>query len=202
MAYQLEGRLLEVCTCKILCPCWVGEDSDSPDGTCDAVVSWRVDKGRVNGLDVSGLTIALLSHIPANILKGNWKVIVFVDDKATKQQGDALLSVFTGKLGGPVADLAKLVGEVVGVERAPISFDVKEGKGRLTIGSGVEAEMAPFVGGTGRTTTLVDSVFSTIPGAPAYLSKATYYKAKNAALGVNIDLRDHNAIQGNFRFQA
>ncbi len=202
MAYELEGRLLEVCTCKVLCPCWIGEDSDSPDGTCDAVVSWHVDKGRVNGLDVSGLTVALLCHIPANILKGNWKVVAFVDDKATTDQQNALLDVFTGKLGGPVADLAKLVGEVAGVERAPISFDVQEGKGRLRIGNGIEAELAPYTGGTGKTTTLVDSVFSTIPGSPAYVSKATHYKAKNAALGFNIDLHDHNAVQGKFRFQA
>jgi hypothetical protein len=202
MAYELEGRLLEVCTCNVLCPCWIGGDSDAPDGTCDAVVSWRVDKGRVDGLDVSGLTVAILTHIPANILKGNWRVIAFVDDKATPQQQDALLSVFTGKQGGPVADLAKLIGEVVGVERAPINFDVREGKGHLSIGSGIEAEMVPFTGGTGKNTALTDTVFSSIPGSPAYVSKATHYKVKNAALGFNIDLRDHNAVQGSFHFQA
>ncbi len=201
MGYELEGRLLEVCTCKILCPCWVGEDADSPDGTCDAIVCWRVDKGKVNGLDVSKLTFALLTHIPANILKGNWRVVAFVDDKATPQQQEALLGVFTGKFGGPVADLAKLVGEVAGVERARISFDVNEGKGRLKIGDDIDAEMAPFIGGTGKVTTLVDSVFSTIPGAPAFLSKASHYKAKNATLGFNINLQNHNAVQGNFRFQ-
>ena len=43
MAYQLEGKLLEVCTCKILCPCWVGEDPDG-DGTCLSVNSWHIDK--------------------------------------------------------------------------------------------------------------------------------------------------------------
>ena len=26
MAYNFDGALLEVCTCNILCPCWVGED--------------------------------------------------------------------------------------------------------------------------------------------------------------------------------
>ena len=33
MGYQLQGRLLEVCTCNTLCPCWVGDDPDG--GTCD-----------------------------------------------------------------------------------------------------------------------------------------------------------------------
>ena len=44
MAYQLEGRLLEVCTCNTLCPCWVGDDPDY--GTCDGVLSWQIDKSK------------------------------------------------------------------------------------------------------------------------------------------------------------
>jgi hypothetical protein len=69
MAYQLEGSILEVCTCNILCPCWVGEDPDP--GTCDAAMAYHFDKGNINGVDVSGLTLGLISHIPGNILKGN-----------------------------------------------------------------------------------------------------------------------------------
>jgi len=198
MAYQLEGRLLEVCTCNVLCPCWVGEDPDG--GTCDTVVAWHIDKGTVNDVDVSGHTLAVLGHIPGNILKGNWRVVVYVDEKATPRQQEALLSVWTGKLGGPVADLAQLIGEVVAVERAPITFAVEKGKGTLRIGSTIEAEMAPFQGGTGKPTTLLDSVFSTIPGAPDYVGKAASFKARNPLLGFDINLRDHNAIQGHFHF--
>ena len=43
MAYHLEGRLLEVCNCRVLCPCWIGEDPDF--GTCDTIVAWHFDKG-------------------------------------------------------------------------------------------------------------------------------------------------------------
>lgn len=42
----------------------------------------------------------ILAHIPGNILKGNWKVRVYIDDKATAQQKDALIKVWTGKAGG------------------------------------------------------------------------------------------------------
>ncbi len=199
MAYDLEGRLLEVCDCNILCPCWVGEDPDN--GTCDAVVAWHIDRGSVNGLDVSGRTLAILNHIPGNVLKGNWRVIFFVDDEATPDQQEALLSVWSGKLGGPIADLAQLVGEVAGVERVPITFAVEEGRGRLQIGSEVSAELAPYQGATGGATTLHDTVFSTIPGSPAYVGKAATYRAKHAVLGMDVDLQGHNAIQGTFRFE-
>jgi hypothetical protein len=39
MAHHLEGRLLEVCDCRVLCPCWIGEDPDN--GTCDSVLAYR-----------------------------------------------------------------------------------------------------------------------------------------------------------------
>ena len=198
--YQLEGRLLEVCSCDVLCPCWVGADPDG--GTCDSAVSWHIDTGTIQGLDVSGLTIALSAHIPGNVLKGNWQAVLYVDDKATQAQQDALLSVFTGKLGGPIADLAALIGDVVGVERVPITFTVDKGKGTLIIGQQVKAELTPFTGPTGEATTLHESVFSTIPGSPAYVGKAEQYTSKVPALGHNLNLQNHNAIQGVFRFVA
>ncbi len=49
--YQLEGRLLEVCSCGVLCPCWVGADPDG--GTCDSALGWHIDSGTIQGVDVS-----------------------------------------------------------------------------------------------------------------------------------------------------
>ena len=66
MAYEIEGRLLEVCTCNVLCPCWVGEDPDNK--TCDTVIAWGIDKGTVDGVAVDGLIMAVSAHIPKNIL--------------------------------------------------------------------------------------------------------------------------------------
>ena len=199
MSYHLEGRLLEVCTCNTLCPCWVGEDPDN--GTCDGVLSWQVDRGTVNGVDVSGHNLTILTHIPGNILKGNWRVVVYLDDKVTPEQEEALLGVWTGKLGGPVADLAQLVGEVMAVEKVPMRFGVEGGKGTLHIGP-IEAEMAPFIGLTGEATTLHDTVFTTIPGSPAYPGKASSYKVNAPNYGFSIDLEGHNSVQGSFRFEA
>lgn len=198
MVYQIEGKLLEVCTCNILCPCWVGEDPDG--GECRGVVTWHIDKGQINNEDVSGLTVAVLEHIPGNILKGNWRAVVYVDDKATPKQQEELLNVFTGKLGGPIADFAKLIGEVVAVERIPMTFEVEKGKGKIKFGQAVEAELAPFLGATGKETSLHDTIFTSIPGSSAYVGKASKFMANVPKLGFNFTIEGHNAIQGSFRF--
>lgn len=199
MAYKLEGRMLEVCTCNVICPCWVGGDPDG--GICDGLMAWHMDKGTVDGLDVSGLTLAVLVHIPGNALKGNWRAVVFVDQRATPEQQEALLNVWTGKLGGPVADLAQLIGEVGAVERADIAFEVQEGKGTLQIGQSVRAELAPLLGATGQPTTLLDPVIPVIPGSPVYLGRASSVRANAPNHGFDIDIQGHSAAQGSFRFE-
>ncbi len=200
MAYQLEGSLLEVCTCNTLCPCWVGDDPDR--GYCDGLFAWHFEKGTVNGTDVSGRTFGWIAHIPGNILEGNWRIVVFVDDEMTEEQEQALLDVWTGKLGGPIADLAQLVGEVVAVERVPVTFKVEGVKGTMKYGDYASAQLEPFKGATGESTALHDTIFTTIPGSPAYVGKAEHYKVDMAKYGFEIDLQGHNAVQGSFRFEA
>jgi len=199
MASKLEGSILEVCDCKVLCPCWIGETPDN--GTCQSALAYHFERGTIDGVDVSGLTLATNVFIPGTPLAGNWRAHLFIDERASKEQETVLVSVFTGKQGGPVADLAALVGEMVKIERAPITFEVKEGKGTLRIGNTTEAVMEPYRGPSGKPTTLVDSIFSTIPGSPAYVAKASTFRMKNDAVGVDVNLRDHNAIQGVFAFE-
>jgi hypothetical protein len=201
MAYDIEGRLLEVCTCNVLCPCWVGEDPDG--GTCDSVLAWRIDGGEIEGTPVAGRTIALSVHIPGNVLAGGWKAAVFVDDGASEAEQAALLKVFTGQLGGGIADLAGLISEVVSVERVPITFGVEGGQGQLRIGTVADADLIPFMGATGQPTVLAETVFSTIPGSPVYAAKSSHFDRDGAPYGLpDVAARGNNALQGHFRFAA
>src|SRR5271165_2035849 len=125
--YNLVGTLLEACSCNVLCPCWIGENPDT--GHCDAFVAYHFDKGTIDGVDVGGLSMVNVAKIPGNVLTPkSWKVLIFVDEKATDRQMQALVDAYSGKLGGPLADLAGLVGEIIGVERAPIQHEVRGGK--------------------------------------------------------------------------
>ncbi len=198
MAYQLEGSLLEVCTCKVICPCWVGEDPDG--GECRGLIAYHLNKGTIDGIDVAGRTLAMIAHIPGNVLKGNWKAMVYIDDGATDKQQEAILNAFTGKLGGPLADQAQLIGEVLGVERAPIQVKLDKGDGSMKIGANIEAAFTGLQGATGPTT-LQDSIFSNIPGSPAYVAKSEKFRANLPDKGFTLDISGRNAVHGTFRFQ-
>src|SRR6266480_3794749 len=59
LVYDLQGTLLEACSCGVLCPCWVGEDPDG--GTCDAFVAYHFDAGTVKRSEEH--TSELQSHV-------------------------------------------------------------------------------------------------------------------------------------------
>ena len=199
MAYELEGNMLEVCSCEAVCPCFVNEIPDG--GACDVSVAWHVNKGTIEGVDVAGRTIAVIAHLPSRPHDGGWRAAVFIDDGTSDARQEALLSVFTGQLGGAIADVAKLIGEVVGVERAPIQFSADNGKGRLKIGDVVDAEIEPFVAADGGIATLSNPLFTGAPGSPALLGRAPYFRAKHPGVGIDLDLSGHNAIECGFHFQ-
>jgi hypothetical protein len=195
--YQFEGTLLEACNCDVLCPCWIGEDPDN--GTCSSVVAYHFDKGRIRGVDVSGLTLANVVFIPGNVLAGNWQAVMFVDDAASDEQAEAIVDAFSGKLGGPLADLSQLIGEVRGVVRAPVSHEIEEGRGTLNVGDGkVVAQMEPYRGPDGSVTTLQNSIFSTVPGSPAWVGKASRFAVDMPDQGWSYEFEGRNAIQSDW----
>jgi hypothetical protein len=195
--YQFQGTLLEACNCDVLCPCWIGEDPDN--GTCQSVLAYNLDQGTIRGVDVSGLTLAAVVFIPGNVLAGNWQQVVFIDDRATDEQADALLAAFGGALGGPLADLAQLVGDRRAVVRVPISHSIEEGRGTLHIGGDmVVASMEPYRGPDGSITTLQNSIFSTVPGSPAWVGKADRFAVNLPEYGWTYEFSGRNAIQSNW----
>lgn len=198
-SYTLEGQILEACSCLAPCPCWIGDDPDG--GACDSFVAYNIEKGQVLGIDVSGLTLVKIVYIPGNVFAGNWRAVIYVDGKGTIEQQQALIKVFNGDLGGAIADVAKLVSDVIETRIAPIEYHITEGKGTIKIGDVLESEMEPYRGPEGRPTKLVDAIFSTIPGSVAYIGKASVHKVNIPEHNLTWEYNGRNAIQGFFRFE-
>ncbi len=195
--YQLEGSLLEACSCGVLCPCWIGEDPDG--GACEAVNAYHFDTGTIRGVDVSGLSFVTVHRIPGNVLAGNWRAVWFISDEASDEQLDAIRDAFAGELGGPLGDLAGLYGEVLDVKRAPIVHEIRDGAGTLRIGEVVSSEMHPYTAPDGSTTTLRDSLFSTVPGSPAYVAKADHLRVNLPEYEYVWSFEGRNAIQADWK---
>ena len=146
MAWHLEGTYFENCSCDMVCPCSTSSLTMPADyERCQVVLAFHIDSGEVEGVDVSGLSLAVLADTPPQMSDGNWRVGVFMDEAASQEQMDKLGAVFSGQLGGPMEVVAGLVGENLGVEVAPIEY-VDDGiRHWVRIGDFVEMEIEDFV---------------------------------------------------------
>jgi hypothetical protein len=145
MAWSVKGSYTETCSCDLICPCNASFDHGAVYDYCRVVLVFNIREGDIEGTDVSGLKVAAIADTPKVMTEGNWKLGVFIDEEANEEQADKLLKVFTGELGGPMAGLVPLVGEVLGVQRA--AFDVQDEGTRhsVKIGDVIDFEIEDVV---------------------------------------------------------
>lgn len=198
MSYRLNGRMSEVCSCKTLCPCAVDEPADG--NNCGFSWVFHFDRGEVNGTDVSDLNLAILGHHKDKVSDRKVRLAVIVDDRASDAQQEALLSAFTGKQGGPLADLAGLVQEVVGVTRAPIDFDVDRGTGSFNVHGVVEGRVQGYASRDGTPTTLNHSKLGDLYGSPSYPGRVLRHRVLDTRFG--LQFRGRQSTQSEFNFVA
>jgi hypothetical protein len=125
-SWKLSGDWFDVCNCNIPCPC---EFAQTPTyGYCDGVLAYHIRKGHYGETLLDGLNALGLGSFKGNIWAGKTKVTLglFFDERADKEQREALQMIFSGKAGGFMAEFAKLIGEVRGIEFAPIKFEVAD----------------------------------------------------------------------------
>lgn len=172
MAWQLEGTYFESCSCDAVCPCtWSALTARATLDRCRALLAYHVESGKVDGVDVSGLSFALFLDTPPVMSEGNWRVGVFLDDTASDSQAEQLGMVLSGQAGGPPAMLGPLIGEMLGVEKARISY-TDDGRGHhVSIGDAVDVGVRDFVAIEGQDPVRLANVFhpsnTTLTVAPA-----------------------------------
>jgi hypothetical protein len=196
--YRLEGQEVEACDCMTLCPCVLGDDPTH--GGCVGILARRITEGEIAGVDVSGLTWLEVFESPENMLNGNIRKLVYVDRDASMEQLEALRDAFQGRLGGPLAELAALDGERVGVYQTDVECQVREGEGKVAATGKLRAVITPRRSADGTPTKLVDSLFSTIAGEPAWLGKADELTVVIPEHGFQFTFQGRSAIEGAFRF--
>src|SRR5258708_35310673 len=123
MAWRLDGKYFESCSCDAVCPCtWSALTAKATFDRCRALLTYHIESGEINGVDVSDLSIALFLDTPPVMADGNWRVGGFLDDTASDSQTQRIEALVAGQLGGPPAMLGPLIGEMLGVEKARITY--------------------------------------------------------------------------------
>ena len=147
MAWKLDGTYFENCSCDFSCPCVLSLDSGADYDRCEVLLVFHIQAGEVDGVDVSGLGVALVVDTPKVMSEGNWRVGVVIDSAASDEQAEKLGGVYSGGLGGPPAALGALLGEMLGVERAAFEWTEDGHEHRVRIGDDVEVgveDVVPF----------------------------------------------------------
>jgi hypothetical protein len=75
----------------------------STHGACAGVLSWLIDEGRVDKVDLAGQPVALAMRYSDDEPGSPCTWILYLDDRASEQQQRALEGIFTGQLGGDAA---------------------------------------------------------------------------------------------------
>jgi hypothetical protein len=147
MAWHIRGRYVENCNCDVICPCtWSNLSRPATGDDCRAVLAFDVEQGDVDGVDVSGHIVVLAIQTPKLMVEGNWKAGLLIDQDATDEQIAALTKVFTGEIGGPMAGLAPLIGEFLGVEQTAIDLAAAGNGWTLRVGGDTELGGLPASG--------------------------------------------------------
>ena len=145
MSWSLRGSYVETCSCELMCPCNLSFDHGATYDYCRVVLAFNIREGEIEGTDIGGLKVAIVADTPKVMTEGNWKLGLFIDAAASDEQAAKLGQVFSGQLGGPMAGLAPMVGEVLGVERAPIEMIDDGHRHAVRIGDGVDFEIEDIV---------------------------------------------------------
>jgi hypothetical protein len=145
VAWNLKGSYVETCSCELMCPCNLSFDHGATYDFCRVTLVFDIREGEVEGTDIGGRRVAVIADTPKVMTEGNWRLGLFIDDEATDEQAGKLAQVFSGQLGGPMAGLAPLVGEVLGVERAPIEVHDEGLRHSVRVGDVIDFEVEDIV---------------------------------------------------------
>ena len=107
-AWRMHGDVMEACSCATTCPCNFG--SDPTPLPCEVVLGWRIEDGNYGDTRLDGLSVVLYGRIPGNVFQGDWTVGVYLDQRASQPQAQALGDIFAGNAGGWPSMLSSLIG--------------------------------------------------------------------------------------------
>jgi hypothetical protein len=177
--WKIEGEYFDSCSCNVGCPCQFG--SDPTLGYCDHVVVWHIKNGNYGDVRIDGLNVVLAGHLPGHPFKGHWTLALYVDERASEQQREALTTIYGGQAGGIFGNLAALIENVVGVKYVPIDVKIDGRKRSVTIPNILDVDMEALTNPAmpDKEVQVVNGIWTEAPGFPQVQGKSSKSKYKD-----------------------
>jgi hypothetical protein len=154
MSWQISGRSMELCSCKALCPCWLGPEGEPDQEWCAAIFGFDIETGNSDGVDLVGTKMVLMAHWPENFFSGNGSARLYIDEGANSDQQQELEAIFSGKKGGVLEGLWGAVLSTWHPSRIS-KINIQWGDNPEVSVNGIgQATLKPFKDGAGNTATL------------------------------------------------
>lgn len=141
-SWQLRGTVLVACNCDYGCPC--NFNASPTQGKCEGQWTWHVDAGSYGGVSLDGLNFTVAVDWPGAIHEGNGTALILVDERADKQQREAIGNLVGGDVGGPWGILSWTWPTVHGPMPVPYDVDVAGLASRVRAGEQLVVEMEPI----------------------------------------------------------
>jgi len=147
VAWRIRGSYFEACNCDPICPCRRIDGvmgGRSTHGICMGVLSWVIEEGVVDGVDVAGLPVALALRYSDDEPRSPWTYVLYLDERGTDAQRKALQGLFTGRLGGDAESHFPWVwkpSNLVAVRPADIAVEHIRRRQRLRIRDHVDVQI-------------------------------------------------------------
>ena len=195
--WKLSGIYFEACNCDVVCPCTFL--SAPTTGECNVLVGWHIESGNFANTNLDGLNVALAVYSAGHMLETKWKAAVYLDETATEEQKDALTKIFTGQVGGHMANLAPLIGEVLGIKSVPIEFEANGRQRKLKIGEVAELEVEGVQDQGGADASINNAPMTLAPGFPAVVAKSQKFSYKDH--GLQWEISNKNGFYSPFAYE-
>jgi hypothetical protein len=195
--WSISGSYFEACNCNVVCPCVF--TSDPTTGECTLLLAWHIDKGKYGDVSLGGLSAALAAYAPGNMLKAKWDIALYIDEKGSTPQREALSKIFGGQVGGEPAALGPLVGKVIGVNPVPIFYQAQGKERTMRIPSIATMEIAAIEGQGGKLVTVENPPMTAVPNQPLVAGRSK--KLSFHDNGWNWEITGKNGFYAPFSFK-
>lgn len=141
-SWSLKGTVLVACNCDYGCPC--NFNALPTTGDCEGAWTWHIAEGRYGDTRLHGLHISMAADWPKAIHEGNGEAIVLIDELADEAQRQALVTLATGKVGGPWAIIGATLTKIHDPEFVHYALTLSGHRTTLRAGAAMEMEFEPI----------------------------------------------------------